>query len=229
MQHYKAKGTVIIASKDNIKYIYNLERANSKLSPASTFKIANSIIALETGTIKDQNEVMKWNGNIYEIETWNQDQTLKTAFKFSCLPSYQYLAQQIGVQNYKEFLLKLQYGTYNISNKNLTTFWLKDKGLYISPLEQLTFLQKLYEKKLPVSERTYEILKDIMLTETHANYQIYAKTGAATENWQGHGWYVGYVISKGKPWFFVINIDINNYTDKRIDIIKEILQKKKII
>lgn len=231
LQQNKATGTVIIASQNRIEYIFNKNRAKSLLSPASTFKIPNSIIALETGTIKDQNEIIKWDGTHYELETWNQDQTLKTAFKHSCLPSYQYLASKIGVKNYKMFLKKLQYGTYSITSNNLRDFWLKDKGLYISPLDQINFLQRLYDKKLPISERTYNILKDIMLTENEKDYQIYAKTGSATENWQGHGWYVGYAVAKGKPWFFVINIDINNYDDlsKRISITKEILQKKKII
>lgn len=200
------------------------------LSPASTFKILNSIIALETGAIIDQNEIIKWDGTLHELDTWNQDQTLKTAFKYSCLPSYQYLASKIGVENYNIFLKKLQYGTYGINKDNLKDFWLKDKSLYISPLEQIDFLQRLYQKKLPISERTYVILKDIMLTENEKNYQIYAKTGTITKNWKGHGWYVGYVILKDKPWFFVTNIDINTYDDlsKRISITKEVLKKKKL-
>jgi beta-lactamase class D len=226
-----ATGTVIIASQNHIEYIFNQNRAKSLLSPASTFKIPNSIIALETGTIKDQNEIIKWDKKQYDIETWNQDQTLKTAFKYSCLPAYQYIANKIGIKNYNIFLKRLQYGTYSINQNNLRDFWLKDKGLYISPLDQIHFLQKLYAKKLPISERTYGILKDVMLAENEKDYQIYAKTGAATENWQGHGWYVGYVIAKGKPWFFATNIDIKNYDDlpKRINITKEILHKKQII
>ncbi|MBP9791651.1 MAG: class D beta-lactamase [Rickettsiales bacterium] len=231
LKQHKATGTIIIASQNRIEYIFNLNRAKSLLSPASTFKIPNSIIAIETGAIKDQNEIVPWDRTKYDIETWNQDQTLRTAFKYSCFPTYQYLAGKIGVENYNIFLKKLQYGTYEINQGNLRDFWLKDKGLYTSPLDQINFLQRLYEKKLPISEHTYSILKDIMLVENEKDYKLYAKTGAATENWQGHGWYVGYVIAKGKPWFFVTNIDIHNYDDlpKRINITKEVLRKKKII
>ena len=231
MKQYDATGTVIIASENQIKYIYNTDRARTPLSPASTFKIANTIIALELDAIKDENEVVKWDKTKYDIETWNQDQTLKTAFKYSCVPTYQYLAKKIGSKNYTIFLNKLHYGQYKINKDNLITFWLKDGGLYISPIDQINFLQKIYTQQLPISERTYKILKNIMLTEDNANYQIYAKTGAATENWKGHGWYVGYVISQNKPWFFVLNIDIHNYNDlsKRTDIVKAILQKKNII
>lgn len=116
---------------------------------------------------------------------------------------------------------------------DVTTFWLQEGGavLKISPIEQVQFLKKIYRKKFALSPKTYETLQDIMLREEASTYKLYAKTGAATINWKGHGWYVGYVVSKGKAWFFVTNILIKNMGDlpKRIQITMDALRKKSII
>lgn len=80
------KATMVISSEDgDTTYIYNQARANLRLSPASTFKIPNSVIALEEGVIKDQYEVIKWDGKKRFLDAWNKDQNLKTAFQISCV------------------------------------------------------------------------------------------------------------------------------------------------
>ena len=56
--------------------------------PASTFKIPNTLIALEEGVIKDQFEVIKWDGVVRQYAPWNADQTLATAFSRSCVWCY---------------------------------------------------------------------------------------------------------------------------------------------
>lgn len=98
-------------------------------------------------------------------------------------------------------------------------------------MEQINFLRRIYKKQLPISGKTYDVLKDIMLRENKDDYQIYAKTGAATKDWKGHGWYVGYVISKDKTWFFATNILIDGMKDlpKRKAVTIEALKRKKII
>ena len=39
---------------------YNPERCDQQFIPASTFKIFNSLVGLETGAVKDEFEVFKW-------------------------------------------------------------------------------------------------------------------------------------------------------------------------
>ncbi len=65
--------------------VYNRERCNESFSPASTFKILNSLIALETGVIKDENEVIPWDSVKRSYDKWNMDQTLRTAIKYSAV------------------------------------------------------------------------------------------------------------------------------------------------
>jgi beta-lactamase class D len=226
------QGTVIISSLDNkTTYVHNHQRALERLSPASTFKIMNSIIALETGVIADQHEIIKWDGQKRDLETWNQDQNLKSAFKFSCIWFYQELAKKIGIETYLDYFNRLNYGN-KLVGTDVTTFWLKDGGdLRISPYEQIEFLRQIYQHQLPITERTYEILKDIMLEEATDNYKIYSKTGAATKDWIGHGWYVGYITTNDQVWIFATNILIDGLKDlpKRKAITMASLKKKGII
>src|ERR1700710_3058901 len=48
--------------------VYNLKRyRDSSYTPASTFKIVNSLIGLQTGVISDENMVIRWDS----INRWN--------------------------------------------------------------------------------------------------------------------------------------------------------------
>ena len=61
--------------------------------------------------------------------------------------------------------------------------------------------------------------------------QLYAKTGAATEDWHGHGWYVGYLTKDTEVWFFATNILISHFDDlaKRKQITLAALENKHLI
>jgi|GEM_PF-2507697 len=79
----KSDGTLVIASlAGDTRHVWNEERAQTRYTPASTFKIPNTLIALEEGIDKDR--VFKWDGEKRFVEDWNQDQTLASAFRVSC-------------------------------------------------------------------------------------------------------------------------------------------------
>jgi beta-lactamase class D len=231
-RHHAVQGTVIIANEEgNIACIYNKKRANTRLSPASTFKIANSIIAIEEGVIKDQYEIIKWDGTKRFFDFWNRDQNLKTAFLNSCVWFYQEIAKSIGNSKYLQYLKRFDYGNH-LTGKQVTTFWLEGKGdLQITPLEQVAFLYKLYHRKLAISARTYDILEDIMLEDKNANYKIYSKEASATQGGRGHVWYIAYITAKGHTWFVVTNIPVNTKKDfsKRRTVTMEVLKRKGIV
>ena len=86
---YKVDDYLIIAS-DKV-------RSGEGRLPASTFKIQNSIIALETGVVGDPDkDVFKWDGVTRSIEAWNKDHTLRSAIAVSAVPVYQEIARRIG-------------------------------------------------------------------------------------------------------------------------------------
>ena len=104
-------GTIVISSLHNGKnFIHNDLRANQRFSTASTFKIMNTLIAIEEKAISEKDEVLKWDGHIYEIPDWNHDQTLESAFKVSCVWCFQELARLVGAEKYRSYLRKSAYG-----------------------------------------------------------------------------------------------------------------------
>ena len=222
---YKVEGTIVIESLNKKKiHIYNDKRASELFSPASTFKIPHSLIALNEGIVK-KDSVIVWDKKIREYESWNKDQTLLTAFKSSCVWCYQEFASKIGVEKYKKYLKELNYGNKKIGD-DVTRFWL-DESLEITTFEQIKFLKRFYTNNLPFKIEDINLLKEIMIDEKNENYTIRSKTG-----WEGrYGWYVGYVETKDDVWFFAMNIDTKSKDDlpKRKTITLETLRLKGII
>ncbi|MBU1820283.1 MAG: class D beta-lactamase [Bacteroidetes bacterium] len=185
-------------------YTTDVKEFRIATSPASTFKIPNTFIALEEKAIKDENEVLNWDGIPKRLKVWEQDYDLKNAYKNSAVWFYQEMAKRIGAEKYRSYLEKLDYGNQDIS-AGLTTFWL-GTSLKISPKNQLEFLQKLYAEKLPFSKSTYRIGKEIMVEEKTDDYTLRAKTGWADTKPTHTGWYVGYVETKGNVYFFATRL-----------------------
>jgi len=208
---------------------FNENRCDSAFLPASTFKIINSLIALEEGAVECIDDTIKWDGVNRNWEHWNQDQTMATALKYSVVWFYQELARRVGRANYKKWLEKCNYGNKQIGDE-LDTFWLKG-DIKISAEEQIQFLEKLINNELPFSKKNQESVKQIMLTDSTDNYQIYSKTGWAMRVDRQIGWLVGFVNTKTNTWIFASNIDIKQKSDAkyRKEIVDEILRQEGII
>lgn len=223
-------GTIVISSLDGAKtYIHNDERANARFVPASTFKIPNTLIALEEGVVADEKEIRKWDGKDTGVPAWNRDQSMETAFRSSCVWFYQELARGVGLDRYSSYLARMNYGNGK-AGPDLTTFWLGG-DLKISAVEQISFLKKLYGRAYPFKPSSYELLGKLMTVEQTPAYKIRAKTGWAQRITPQVGWYVGYVESGGKVWFFATNLEIVKPEDSRLrqTITTEALRLKGII
>lgn len=157
---------------------------DERLSPCSTFKILNSLIALETHVIKDENEIILWDGKARQYDFWNKDHSMRSAISVSAVWFYQELARRIGEKRMKEMVLKVAYGNNDTSN-TLTTFWLGNGSLKISLNEQVLFLAKLIREELPFSKHSMKMVKDIMKLDNTFS----GKTGSCG----GVGWFVGFV------------------------------------
>jgi beta-lactamase class D len=186
-------------------------RASQRFPAASTFKVFNTLIALEEGAIAGKDGVFKWDGTQHAIPDWNRDQTLESAFKVSCVWCYQQLARKVGAECYRRYLTQARYGTL-APDFEASSFWL-DGSLQISAQEQAEFLAKVYRQELPFSQRNYAILKDVMLTRKTDQYRIYAKTGWAARSAPPVGWYVGYAESGRGAWAFAMNIAMRSEAD----------------
>jgi beta-lactamase class D len=230
IKSHGVEGTMAISSlENNTNYIHNKSRANKRLSPASTFKIPHSLIAIDSQVLNNQYEKIKWDGEARFLDSWNKDQNLQSAFKSSCVWFFQKIASMVCEPRYKQYLYDFHYGNQKLG-RDITTFWL-DGSLKISLMEQIDFLKSVYREELHISKKSYKILKKIMLEEENHGYKIYSKTGASTKDWKGHGWYVGYIITKNGTFFFATNIDINGFEDldKRKKVTIAALKRKGII
>src|SRR5262245_59410753 len=162
-------GAFVLYDLKNDRYIrYNEARCRERFSPKSTFKIPNSLIGLETGVIRDADFIIPWNRKKYPpqdnwdqepFKHWGQDQTLRSAIKYSVVWYYQELALRVGERKMKKLVTAFNYGNQNISGP-VNQFWLNNT-LKISADEQIEFLKALYTERLPASKRSIGIVKDI--------------------------------------------------------------------
>ena len=223
---YELTGTIVISSiESDQSFTHNKARAVTSYSPASTFKVFNSLIALEENVANNKDELFVWDGTPKRVESWNQNHSLKSAFAASCVWCYQSLAEKIGSEKYRKHLAAARFGSLD-AFFNVTEFWL-DGSLRISAAGQVDFMKRLIHRSLSYSATSYEELRDVMLREETASYQLRAKTG-----WTGSiGWFVGYVETSDDTWIFAMNADVEDIALMVLfpDIAKEILQIKGII
>lgn len=200
------KGSILIYDlKKDSYYSNDFAWAKTGKLPASTYKIPNSIIALETGIVGDQNTIFEWSGEKRFLKSWEEDLTFKQAFQRSCVPCYQEIARKVGVEHMNTYLKKLQYGEMHVDSTNLDSFWLQGKSR-INQFQQMDFLLRFYKSQLSISKRTETIVKEIMILKRTENYVLRGKTGWSIVGDFHNGWFVGYVESSDKTFFFATNV-----------------------
>lgn len=230
-QDYKLQGSFILYDLNKDEYLYvNPDQKEMEFSPASTFKICNSLIGLETGEIEDENFVIEWDSIPRNYKVWDRDVNLSQAIKYSVVWYYQELARRVGLERMQKWIDKADYGNKNIGG-GIDKFWLRG-DLRITPQQQIEFLQRLYKNELPFSLRNQEIVKTIMIVEENDDYTMHAKTGWALVS--NTGWYVGYVEKESNVFFFVTcvqgdDFNMENFGEARIKITRRILADLSII
>jgi beta-lactamase class D len=228
-------GSMAIYDNYNKKWILSdTSEVNLATLPASTFKVVNLLIALETQTITDENEIVKWVGSTdtvkygYRPEIYH-DMTVKEAFEVSAGWVFVELAKKIGKENYRKYLKLTGYGNGNLSQTD-ADFW--NFGAFgISPINQVDFLRKLYENKLPFSKKNMAIVKKVMINEQRTDFVLRAKTGWTRDKGINTGWWIGYIEKEENAYFFATRLlqdRKNNRADFgncRKEITKKILKE----
>lgn len=202
------KGTIaLFDTADGVLACSDVARCGKAVLPASTFKIANSMIALETGVVEDAETRLPWDGRQYQVPAWNQDHTLRTAMQVSCVPCFREIARKIGPERMADWLVRLDYGNHDMSG-GPDRFWLSG-GLRISPLQQIDFLRRLDGNKLPIGERTAEIVRDILTLDVGPEHVLRGKTGSALppEEPMFAAWFVGWLELAERRVYFATLID----------------------
>jgi beta-lactamase class D len=216
---------VLLDVADDRLTVVNRARAETRTVPASTFKVANSLIALETGAVRDENEVLPYGGRKQPIKDWEHDMGLRDAIRMSNVPIYQEVARRVGLERMQAMVEKLDYGNRKIGTV-VDRFWL-DGPLEISPVEQARFLARLARRTLPLSQRTQAIVRDIVRLEERNGATLYGKTGWAVSTKPNVGWLVGWVERGEAVHSFALNIDMATAQEapKRMAIVKRMLER----
>ncbi|MDO6389729.1 penicillin-binding transpeptidase domain-containing protein [Pontibacter sp. BT731] len=209
-QDCNIKGSITLYDYQAKKWTYsNVNDSHLATLPASTFKIINTLIALETGAVADENEVIKWPGETdtvkygYRPDIYH-DMNLREAFQKSAGWVYVELAKKIGKAKYKDLLTKSNYGNADVSIQD-PDFW-NFGNFAISPASQIEVLIGVYEETLPFSKRSFKILKDIMIEEQTDSHTLRAKTGWTRDGGKDTGWWVGYVEKEDNVYFFATRL-----------------------
>lgn len=207
----------------------HLDRAMDGYLPASTYKIPNALIGLETGAVRDEHEVMAWDGQKRRVASWNQDHDLASAMRDSALWYYQALALRIGEPRMRHWIGVLEYGNGDIGG-GLDRFWL-DGRLRISALQQLAFLTRLRDGSLPLSARSQDIVRRILVRDQGDGWVLHGKTGWTDAPDPDVGWFVGWVERDGKAWVYALNADLARDGDapKREQVARRLLAAEGLI
>src|SRR5580700_10588446 len=197
---YKVDDYLIISSDKN--------RSGEPRLPASTFKIPNSLIALETGVVGDPDkDVFRWDGVKRSIEAWNQDHTMRSAIAVSAFPVYQEIARRIGQERMQKYVDTLDYGNRNIGG-GIDWFWVRG-DLRIDLVQQVDFVDRLRRGVLPVSKRAQDLVRDILPVTKVGDSIIRAKSGllGAERGQPSLGWMVGWAEKGSAQTVFALNLD----------------------
>jgi beta-lactamase class D len=198
---YKVEDYLLISSDS--------DRSGEGKLPASTYKIANSLIALETGVVADPDkDIFKWDGVVRSIEAWNKDHTLRSAIAASAVPVYQEIARRIGPERMQKYVDLLDYGNHNIGG-GIDQFWLTG-DLRITPVQQVDFVDRLRRGVLPVSKRSQDLVRDILPVTKVGDAVIRAKSGllGAEIGKPSLGWLVGWAEKGSANTVFALNLDV---------------------
>ena len=182
------------------------ERSGEPRLPASTFKTPNSLIALETGVVKDPDkDVFPWDGVKRDIEAWNNDHTLRSAIAVSAVPVYQEIARRIGQERMQKYVDLFEYGNRDIGG-GIDQFWLTG-NLRIDPMDQIDFVDRLRRRALPISKRSQDLVCDILPVTKVGSSIIRAKSGLTGKEQGSLGWMVGWAEKDDARTVFALNMD----------------------
>lgn len=170
-------------------FVVGSGNADQRVTPASTYKIPNALIALETGVAGGPAFPLRWDGVARTMPDWNRDHTLASAIRFSVVWYFQEIARRIGAARMQRWVDAFEYGNRDLSG-GIDRFWL-ESSLRISPREQAAFAAKLANGTLPLRPATIAAVRDMIVLEREGGGVLSGKTGSAEQDGRTIGWLVG--------------------------------------
>ncbi|MDN0077216.1 class D beta-lactamase [Crenobacter sp. SG2303] len=183
-------------------------QCSERYTPASTFKLALSVMGYDAGFLKDEHTPTlsiragdpDWGG-----DNWRQPTDAVRWLKYSVVWFSQRITHALGEQRLHQYASAFGYGNADVSGdpgkrNGLERSWISS-SLKISPLEQIAFLSKLVNRQLPVSPRAIDMtFKVVEQTALPSGWTVHGKTGMAYprqangefDEAHPYGWFVGW-------------------------------------
>lgn len=213
-------------------------------APCSTFKIVISLIAYNEELLIDEThpELPFKEGYLDYIERWKQPHNPSLWMKNSCVWYSQVLTQKLGMEKFKEYVIKFNYGNHDVSgdkgkNNGLTNSWLSS-SLEISPKEQILFLENFINNKLPISAKAHEMTKNILFIDELADgWELYGKSGSGCQLNHDRtqklelqiGWFIGWIQKDNRTIIFVYYIEDEDLQETYAGIRARAAAKEKLL
>lgn len=181
---------------------------------SSTFKVPLAVMAFNSGILKDENTLLKWNGVKDVREESNKDHDAKSWMKESVVWYSQRITPKLGKKNFQKYLDAFDYGNKDIS-AGITEAWLvspaaDSSALKISAYEQVKFMEKLWTDRLPASKRSMKLTRDITYIETSPKgFKLSGKTGSNffdKEHTTHLGWFISHLSNDEQEYIVVTNL-----------------------
>ena len=198
----------------------------SRVTPASTFKLALAVIGFDSGFLKGADEP------VFEFEhgfpdwggaEWRRPADPARWLRYSIVWYSRFITHHLGTAELERYSMSFGYGNADFSgdpgkDNGLDRGWISS-SLKISPVEQVRFLNRFVNRALPVSNGTYALVERIVQKHALAGgWTVSGKTGSAypykldgsfdrTHAW---GWYVGWAKQAGTTLVFARLDEVNS-------------------
>ena len=182
-----------------------------RVTPASTFKIAISLMGYDAGVLKDAHHPARPYDESYKAwrPEWKTTTDPTTWIAKSVVWYSQQTTTALGAARFGGYVRDFQYGDQDVSG-GLARAWLSS-SLHISPMEQLDFLRRMLLGRLPVSRRAVDMTAQITaMPDLIDGWTIHGKTGSGAphtadggyDGGREFGWFVGWAIKDGRKVVF---------------------------
>jgi beta-lactamase class D len=199
--------------------------------PQSTFKLPIAMMGYDAGILTDEhNPRWEYQAKFNRSER-EQKATDPTIWEQDSIVWYsQEITRKLGKKAFADYVRSFDYGNRDVSGgpggtDGLTESWLSS-SLKISPDEQVAFLKRFLDGKLPISDKAVEMTRNITPAfKGQGDWHIQGKTGAGwlrdkagkPDRNRPIGWFVGWARQEDRQVIFArLLVDTKRHTDKPI-------------
>jgi beta-lactamase class D len=203
-----------------------------RVTPASTFKIALSLMGYDSGVLRDEHApALPFKAGYVDWRpAWRVPTDPARWMHESVVWYSQQVVAKLGLPRVQTYVDRFGYGNRDLSDarhraelkeSGLNLAWI-NSSLAISPDEQAAFLRKLVRRELGVKPLAYEMTARILKQPDLPNgWQVWGKTGSGSpvladgrsDNAHAYGWFAGWASKGPRTVVFVRLIQDDKDTD----------------